>query len=116
MVNTPANFSRSEFHNRVFPVLAAMASYHEYLESPAQKALINALHVGLLSKDCYRICIVALTACALEMKKGMYHLIEKVKEEEKPHMKAKTWFQTPFLEVMCSNTCLESCPASYSTG
>ena len=77
-MNTPANFSRSEFHNRVFPVLAAMASYNEYLESPAQKALINALHVGLLSRDCYRICIVALTACALEMKKGMYHLIEKV--------------------------------------
>ena len=32
LFNTPsAGFSRAEFHNQVFPVLAAMASYNEYL-------------------------------------------------------------------------------------
>ena len=73
--NTPQSFSRSDFHNHVFPVLSAMASYNEHLEPTAQRNLINALHVGLLSKECARICIVALTTCALEMKKSMHHLI-----------------------------------------
>jgi len=40
--------------------------------------MINALHVGLLSRECNRVCIIALTACALEMKKSMYHLIPQV--------------------------------------
>lgn len=78
LVNKPPNFSRSEFHNTVFPVLAAMASYNEFLEPPCQRSLINALHVGLLSRECSRICIMALTACALEMKKSMYHVIPEV--------------------------------------
>ncbi|TRY76727.1 hypothetical protein TCAL_07432 [Tigriopus californicus] len=78
LVNTLPNFSRSEFHNTVFPVLAAMASYNEFLEPSSQRSLINALHVGLLSRECNRICIMALTACALEMKKSMYHVIPEV--------------------------------------
>lgn len=56
--NKPASgLTRSEFHNRVFPVLAAMASFNEYLESAVQRELINALHTGLLSKECNKICI-----------------------------------------------------------
>ena len=31
LVNKPKIFGRSDFHNHVFPVLAAMASYNEYL-------------------------------------------------------------------------------------
>ena len=31
LVNKPKGFGRSDFHNHVFPVLAAMASYNEYL-------------------------------------------------------------------------------------
>ena len=79
LINTPpAGFSRADFHNRVFPVLAAMASYNEYLDSGVQRSLINALHIGLLSRDCNRVCVVALTACALEMKKSMYQVIPQV--------------------------------------
>lgn len=76
--NKPSSLTRSEFHNRVFPVLAAMASFNEYLESAVQRELINALHTGLLSKECNKICISALTACALEMKRSMYHVIPQV--------------------------------------
>jgi tuberous sclerosis protein 2 len=78
LINKPPGLNRSEFHNRVFPVLAAMASFNEYLESAAQREMINSLHTGLLSKDCNRICISALTACALEMKRSMYHVIPQV--------------------------------------
>jgi len=31
LVNTPSGFGRTDFHNHVFPVLAAMASYNEHL-------------------------------------------------------------------------------------
>ena len=39
---------------------------------------INALNTGLLSRDCNKTCISALTACALEMKRSMYHVIPQV--------------------------------------
>ena len=45
-----------------------MAPYNEYLDKKTSQALIKALQSGLLSRECQRICIVALTACALEMK------------------------------------------------
>ena len=70
--------SKSDFHNAVYPVLAAMAPYNEYLESMTTRALINTLQNGLLSRDCNRFCIVALTACALEMRKSMYAKIPEV--------------------------------------
>ena len=69
---------KSEFQQHVYPVLAAMAPYNEYLESTTTRALINALQNGLLSRDCNRFCIVALTACALEMRKSMYAKIPEV--------------------------------------
>ncbi len=38
LVNTPpSGFSRADFHNHVFPVLAAMASYNEYLVREIKK-------------------------------------------------------------------------------
>ena len=56
--NKPARgLTRSEFHNHVFPVLAAMASFNEYLEPAVQRELINALHTGLLSKG--RFCMMS---------------------------------------------------------
>ena len=60
--------SRTEFHNYVYPVLAAMAPYNEYMAGDTKRPLVNALQNGLLSKDTNKTCIVALTACALEMK------------------------------------------------
>jgi tuberous sclerosis protein 2 len=84
--NTGRRFSKGDFQNRVFPVLAAIAPYSEYLEgtmasfsqSQVTRNIVQALQNGLLSKECSRTCIVALTACSLEMKKTMYNMIEKV--------------------------------------
>ena len=70
--------SKSDFQNQVYPVLAAMAPYNEFLDSTTTRALINALQNGLLSRECNRFCIVALTACALEMRKSMYAKIPEV--------------------------------------
>lgn len=44
--NSPARFSRTELHCHVFPVLAALASYHSALAPPLQQRLIKCLEVG----------------------------------------------------------------------
>jgi tuberous sclerosis protein 2 len=76
-IQTP-RLLKSEFLHQVYPVLAAMAPYNEYLDSTTTRALINSLQNGLLSRECNRFCIVALTACALEMRKSMYAKIPEV--------------------------------------
>ena len=55
-----------------------MAPYNECLDPQrATRPLVAALQAGLLTES-KRICIVALTACALEMKQSMYSLISKL--------------------------------------
>lgn len=44
--NTPPKFTRSDFHGYVFPVLAALASYHSQLEPSLQQRLIKCLEFG----------------------------------------------------------------------
>jgi len=66
---------RTEFHNHVYPVLAAMAPYNEYLTSATARPMVTVLQNGLLSKESNKICIVALTACALEMNNSMFSII-----------------------------------------
>ena len=81
---THKKFSRGEFNNKVYPVLAALAPYAEFLENPnlsktpVTKNIVIALLNGLTHRECQRTCIVALTACSLEMKKTMYSMIERV--------------------------------------
>ena len=77
---TGRKFSRGDFQNKVYPVLAAVAPYNEYLDKDNKitRNVISALQNGLVSKECSRTCIVALTACSLEMTRTMYYMIEKV--------------------------------------
>lgn len=87
MFNLPISesrkFSRGDFLNKVYPVIAAIAPYSEYIEksfsqSKITRAIVSTLLNGLSWKESSRTCIVALTACALEMPKTMYTMIEKV--------------------------------------
>ena len=79
-------FSKGDFQNKVYPVLAAIAPYAEYLEttkasfsqSKVTREIIKALQNGLTHKECSRTCIVALTACSLEMKHTMHNMIPDV--------------------------------------
>ena len=54
--NKPARgLTRSEFHNHVFPVLAAMASFNEYLEPGVQRELIDLCRLDALNGQRARI-------------------------------------------------------------
>ena len=48
-----------------------------YMESALQVRLVTSLELGLMSK-CVRVCVMALTTCALEMKRTMYKLMPEV--------------------------------------
>ena len=48
--NAPAKFSRSEFQQYVFRVLACLASYHAHLMPDVQQRLLKGLDVGLKYK------------------------------------------------------------------
>ena len=85
--STGRKFSKGDFQSKVYPVLAAIAPYADYLEtnktsfsqSKVSREIVTALQNGLLEhKECKRPCIVALTACSLEMKKTMHNMIENV--------------------------------------
>merc|ERR1719481_2453970 len=75
---TPPKFGRPEFQARVYPVLAALASYNRSLEQDLQKKLIQCFEYGLLTSECNQVCIVALTALTLEMPGSMYTLLPEV--------------------------------------
>ena len=49
-IGSGSRLSRTEFHNHVYPVLAAMAPYNEYLAADTKRPLVNALQNGLLSR------------------------------------------------------------------
>ena len=61
LINVGGKLSKTEFNNNVYPVLAAMAPYNEYLSADTKRPLVNALQNGLLSRESNRICIMALT-------------------------------------------------------
>merc|ERR1719309_1163707 len=74
----PPKFGLPDFMNAVYPVLAALASYNRSLEIGLQKKLIKCFEYGLLASKCNQVCIVALTACILEMSGSMYTLLPEV--------------------------------------
>ena len=84
--DTGKKYSRGDFVNKVYSVLAAIAPYSEYLEgsqtSFSQSKVTNNMVVtlvqGLTIKESSRTCILALTTCSLEMPKTMYKNIDKV--------------------------------------
>ncbi|WAQ96556.1 TSC2-like protein [Mya arenaria] len=77
LVGTPKDFTRSDFHATVFPVLAAMSTYHNYLDRNRQRELIKCLEFGMVSK-CAKLCVNALRLCTLEIQEVMMRLLPSV--------------------------------------
>ncbi|BFZ02892.1 hypothetical protein BsWGS_05930 [Bradybaena similaris] len=77
LINRPGNFTRSDFHTYVFPVLASMVTYHGCLDKVRLKELVNCLEFGLVSK-CAKICVTTLRICSLEMKELMMRMLPSV--------------------------------------
>lgn len=61
----------------MFPVIAAISSYHANLEPSLQARCIKCLEYGLASR-CASQCVMALTTCTLEMRDAMYKLLPEV--------------------------------------
>ncbi|XP_060567265.1 tuberin-like isoform X2 [Ruditapes philippinarum] len=74
LVGAPAKLTRSDFHAYVFPVLAAMVTYHNYLDRNRQRELIKCLEFGMVSKLA-KSCVNALRLCTLEMQEVMMRLL-----------------------------------------
>ncbi|KAK6169153.1 hypothetical protein SNE40_020258 [Patella caerulea] len=72
--NLRPGFTRADFHTFVFPVLAAMVTYHEYLDRNRQRELIKCLEFGFVSK-CAKGCVSSLRICTLEMQDVMMRLL-----------------------------------------
>lgn len=75
--NVPQKLNRTEFQSYVFPVIAAISSYHSNLEPSQQQRCIKCLEYGLASR-CASQCVMALTTCTLEMRDAMYKLLPEV--------------------------------------
>ncbi|KAK3596585.1 hypothetical protein CHS0354_015120 [Potamilus streckersoni] len=73
----PPKFTRSDFHEYVFPVLASMVSYHRYLDRNRQRELIKCLEFGMVSK-CAKMCVNSLRLCTLEMQEVMMRQLPSV--------------------------------------
>ncbi|XP_041363648.1 tuberin-like isoform X2 [Gigantopelta aegis] len=73
----PPKFTRSDFHTYIFPVLAAMVTYHDYLDRNRQRELIKCLEFGLVSK-CAKVCVSALRISSLEMQDVMMRQLPSV--------------------------------------
>lgn len=76
--NTLPKLTISDFHNAVFPVVAALASYHAFLEPQLQQRLIKVLEMGMGSHSCAPISVAATMTCALELRETMYKLLPEV--------------------------------------
>ncbi|XP_076040511.1 TSC complex subunit tuberin isoform X2 [Oratosquilla oratoria] len=75
--NTPTKLTKTEFQSFVFPVLAALASYHMHLEPRIQQKLIKCLQMGIMGRTS-SMCVSALTLCVLEMRDTMVKLLRGV--------------------------------------
>jgi len=106
--------SRSDFQQTVFPVLAALASYNKLLEPAMQQKLIVCLEFGLMSRDCNQVCIVALTACILEMSSSMNTLLPEVLLNLSK-ISATVHIATPVLEFLSTLISLPKVFASFNT-
>jgi len=106
--------SRADFQQTVFPVLAALASYNKLLEPSMQQKLIVCLEFGLMSRDCNQVCIVALTACILEMSSSMNTLLPEVLLNLSK-ISATQHIATPVLEFLSTLISLPKVFASFNT-
>jgi len=113
-LNIPTKFGRAEFQSAVYPVLAALASYNRTLELDLQKKLIKCFEYGLLTSKCNQVCIVALTACILEMSGSMYTLLPEVLLNLSK-ISATVHIAIPILEFLSTLVSLPKVFASFNT-
>ncbi|XP_054271198.1 tuberin isoform X2 [Macrosteles quadrilineatus] len=109
--NTPPKFTRSDFQGYVFPVLAALASYHAQLEPSLQQRLIKCLEFGLVSRSA-RQCVMALTSCILEMRDAMVKLLPEVLLNLSK-ISATVYIAIPILEFLSTLTRLPKVYANF---
>ncbi|KAI4456255.1 tuberin [Holotrichia oblita] len=69
--------NKTQYNAAILSVLANLASYHAYLNQPAQQEMISCLY-KYLSFQCARLCITALTICTLEMREVMVKMLPQV--------------------------------------
>ncbi|KAL4240095.1 Tuberous sclerosis 2-like protein [Mactra antiquata] len=77
LTGLPDKFTKSNFHEYVFPVLASLVNYHNYLDRQKQIELIKCLEFGMVSKVA-KSCVNALRLCTLEMQDTMMRLLPSV--------------------------------------
>lgn len=109
--NAPPKFTRTDFHSYIYPVLAALASYHSSLDFPLQQKLIKCLEVGLASR-CARQCVMALTTCTLEMRDVMVKMLPGVLLNLSK-MSATVYIAVPILEFLSMLTRLPKVFANF---
>jgi len=113
-MNTPPKFGRPELQSVMYPVLAAIASYNRSLDQEMQKRLIRCFEYGLITSKCNQVCIVALTACILEMSGSMYTLIPEVLLNLSK-ISATVHIAIPVLEFLSTLISLPKVFASFNT-
>lgn len=67
----------SDFQAALLPVIAAAATYHQYLDVATQKKIVEVLKLGLFSKA-VRVCVHALTVLLLEITDVIIRLLPDV--------------------------------------
>ncbi|KAJ3614881.1 hypothetical protein NHX12_018450, partial [Muraenolepis orangiensis] len=95
---TPEGFSRTDVQLAVVPVLTAVTSYHNYLEQPRQRELVQCLETGLIYR-CAKQCVVALTMCTVEMPDIMIKLLPAL-IVKLTHISATVAMASPMLEFL----------------
>ncbi|KAK6623829.1 hypothetical protein RUM44_010685 [Polyplax serrata] len=109
--NVPQKLNRTEFQSYVFPVIAAISSYHTNLEPSQQQRCIKCLEYGLASR-CASQCVMALTTCTLEMRDAMYKLLPEVLLNLSK-ISATIIIAIPILEFLSTLTSLPKVFASF---
>lgn len=70
-----ARVNKGDFHAMVLPVVASLATYHNYIDPPHQQKVIRCLVKYGSAMRCSSQCISALTICILEMRDVMVKLL-----------------------------------------
>ncbi|XP_059607432.1 tuberin [Phlebotomus argentipes] len=65
-ISTAGKPSLSDFHLLVLPAIAALITYHQYLDTRTLKSIIDVLKLGLFCRN-PRVCVHALTLMTLEI-------------------------------------------------
>ena len=75
--NCPPNMGISDLRNLIFPILSAIATYHNYLSRERQFELVKCLEFGL-NTYCAHTCVSCLTICTLEMQTVMIRTLPSI--------------------------------------